>query len=133
MKKNIVHVVSFSGGRTSAYLVHLMEERRKKENLTVKYLFMDTGAEHPKTYEFIKKVVEYFDIDLVCLRTKFNPVLGQKNDYEVISINDICQDLKPWKEMTEKYGTPYNPGGAFCTRAMKTDIYEWYCNEHFGS
>lgn len=39
MKDNIVHVVSFSGGRTSAYLVHLMEERRKKENLTVKYLY----------------------------------------------------------------------------------------------
>lgn len=131
-KNKLVHVVSFSGGRTSAYLVHLMEERRKKENITVKYLFMDTGAEHPETYEFIKNVVKHFKIELVCLRTKFNPILGQKNDYEIIPIENIRQDLKPWKGMTEKYGTPYNPGGAFCTRAMKTDIYEWYCNEKFG-
>ncbi|EPY0932393.1 phosphoadenosine phosphosulfate reductase family protein, partial [Escherichia coli] len=28
----ITHVVSFSGGRTSAYLVHLMEEQRKAGN-----------------------------------------------------------------------------------------------------
>lgn len=25
---SVTHVVSFSGGRTSAYLVHLMEQRR---------------------------------------------------------------------------------------------------------
>jgi 3'-phosphoadenosine 5'-phosphosulfate sulfotransferase (PAPS reductase)/FAD synthetase len=57
------HIVSFSGGRTSAYLVHLMEQKRKKENIEVEYVFMDTGAEHPNTYEFIKKCVEYFDIE----------------------------------------------------------------------
>ncbi|EQC0334612.1 phosphoadenosine phosphosulfate reductase family protein, partial [Escherichia coli] len=38
----ITHVVSFSGGRTSAYLVHLMEEQRKAGN-NVCYIFMDTG------------------------------------------------------------------------------------------
>lgn len=37
----ITHVVSFSGGRTSAYLVHLMEEQRKAGN-NVCYIFMDT-------------------------------------------------------------------------------------------
>ncbi|EKO8531682.1 phosphoadenosine phosphosulfate reductase family protein, partial [Escherichia coli] len=47
------HVVSFSGGRTSAYLVHLMEQRRKAgEN--VHYILMDTGCEHPLTYRFIR-------------------------------------------------------------------------------
>ena len=51
------HVVSFSGGRTSAYLVWLFEQKRKKENINVEYVFCDTGAEHPKTYKFIKDVV----------------------------------------------------------------------------
>ena len=48
-------VVSFSGGRTSAYLVHLMEQRRLSGE-EVHYVYMDTGAEHKGTYEFIKKL-----------------------------------------------------------------------------
>ncbi|MEN6788275.1 hypothetical protein ABFC17_23590 [Klebsiella pneumoniae] len=35
-------VVSFSGGRTSAYLVHLMEAQRKA-GASVHFIFMDTG------------------------------------------------------------------------------------------
>lgn len=132
MKNNIVHVVSFSGGRTSAYLVHLMEERRKKENLTVKYLFMDTGAEHPKTYEFIRNVVDHFGIDLVCLRLKASEKLGIANSYVKMELSELKPDLKGWKEMVVKYSTPYMPQGAFCTRAMKTDLFEWYCNNEFG-
>ncbi|EJN3583877.1 phosphoadenosine phosphosulfate reductase family protein, partial [Escherichia coli] len=55
------HVVSFSGGRTSAYLILLMEQRRKAgEN--VHYIFMDTGCEHPLTYRFIREVVKFWDI-----------------------------------------------------------------------
>ena len=50
------HVVSFSGGLTSAYLVHLKPD--------ADYILMDTGAEHEKTYEFIKRVVKEWDINL---------------------------------------------------------------------
>ncbi|MBD2815963.1 phosphoadenosine phosphosulfate reductase family protein, partial [Xenorhabdus sp. Flor] len=62
----MINVVSFSGGRTSAYLVYLMEQRRKQGE-DVRYVFMDTGAEHPKTYEFIRDLVQHWKIDLVCL------------------------------------------------------------------
>lgn len=57
-----VHVVSFSGGRTSAYMVWLIEKLRNQGFITAKvvYIYLDTGAEHPKTYEFIKKCVENF-------------------------------------------------------------------------
>ena len=52
-KKVIKHIVSFSGGRTSAYLVHLMEKKRIKDGLDVEYVFMDTGAEHKSKFEKI--------------------------------------------------------------------------------
>lgn len=128
----MIHVVSFSGGRTSAYLVHLMEQKRKLEGWDVKYLFMDTGAEHPKTYEFVRNVVNHFGIDLVCLRTKFNPELGKANSFDVINLEDCTNDLKPWKDMLSKYGTPYNPGGAFCTDRMKLVPFKKYCDQNFG-
>lgn len=93
---------------------------------------MDTGAEHPETYEFIKKVVDYFSIDLVCLRLKASRKLGVANSYVKMELSELKPDLKGWKEMVVKYSTLYMPQGAFCTRAMKTDLFEWYCNNEFG-
>ena len=62
------NVVSFSGGRTSAFLVYLMEMERHLYGADVHYVFMDTGAEHPKTYEFVRNLVTRWNIPLVCIR-----------------------------------------------------------------
>lgn len=126
----MINVVSFSGGRTSAHLVHLMEELRVKTGMSVEYLFMDTGAEHPKTYQFIRDVVKHWGIKLTCLRVKINPELGKANSYEVIPLESIGPDLTPWIDITKKYGTPYF-GGAFCTRTMKIEVCERYCKDKF--
>ncbi|MDE9443927.1 phosphoadenosine phosphosulfate reductase family protein [Xenorhabdus bovienii] len=126
----MINVVSFSGGRTSAYLVYLMEQRRKAGE-DVRYVFMDTGAEHPKTYEFIRDLVQHWNIDLVCLRVVINPELGKGNGYEILSLDEITNDLKPWKAMLRKYGTPY-VGGEFCTDRMKLVPFQKYCDEHIG-
>jgi hypothetical protein len=126
------NVVSFSGGRTSAYLVHLMEQRRKEGLIdNVYYVFMDTGAEHPKTYEFIRKCVEHFGIELTCLRALVNPEKGIGVTYQEVSLVDCKPDLQPWKDCTAKYGVPY-VHGAFCTGRMKTDPYDKWCKDKFG-
>ena len=131
MKANIV---SFSGGRTSAYLVHCIEQMRKDGRLQgpVEYIFMDTGAEHPKTYEFIKKCVAHFGIELTCLRARIPLEAGKGSEPVVVSIDDIGPDLKPFREMLAKYSTPYNPGGAFCTDRMKSVPAIKYLNEKYG-
>lgn len=112
------HIVSFSGGRSSRRLVHLVEQLREAGHIAVEYVFMDTGAEHPATYDFIREVVEHYGIDLTCLRAKFGP-LGVGTTYSVIPLEDIRPDLTPWREMVAKYSTPYYPGGAFCTDQLK--------------
>ena len=126
------NVVSFSGGRTSAYLVHLMEQKRKAGEIdNVHYVFMDTGAEHPKTYEFIRNCVKHFDIDLVCLRALVNQEKGIGVTYREVSLDECKPDLQPWRDFTKKYGVPY-VHGAFCTSRMKTDPYDKWCKEKFG-
>ena len=120
-----VDAISFSGGRTSAYLVWLF-----KDNPNARFIYCDTGAEHPKTYEFIKNVVKEFGIDLVCIRAKFNMTLGQGNSYEIVPIESIGYDLSVWSSMMEKYGTPYLHC-AFCTDRMKTTPFIKYCKDHF--
>ncbi|QDP61726.1 MAG: putative uncharacterized nin region protein [Prokaryotic dsDNA virus sp.] len=126
------HVVSFSGGRTSAYLVYLMEQKRKNEGWDVDYVFMDTGAEHPKTYEFVRNVAEHFGIDLKCIKAKVSQEKGVGVVPVETDIDSIGWDMTVWCDMVKKYGVPYNPGGAFCTDRMKTTPYYKYCNEKYG-
>lgn len=122
-------VVSFSGGRTSAYLCKLMIDKFGVEN--VDFIFMDTGGEHPETYEFIRKVNNEFGLNLVCLRGNFHRPLGSGVGYKVVSIDEIKTDLKPFSEMTAKYGVPYI-GGMFCTDRMKLKTFKKYCDEKYG-
>lgn len=119
-------VISFSGGRTSAYLLHLF-----KDDPSAHFVFMDTGAEHPATYQFIKDIVNHWGINLVCLRVVVNPEMGKGGSYKQISLNELKQDLEPWKEMLAKYGAPAFDM-AYCTARMKTEPFEKYCDEKFG-
>lgn len=125
-----INIVSFSGGRTSAYLVHQLDQLRKTAQMDVRYVFMETGAEHPKTYEFIRNVVKHWGINITCLRIVVNPELGKANSYEIIDIDEIGFNLKPWRDICAKYGTPY-VRGAFCTRTMKIEVFERYCCDYF--
>ena len=121
-------VVSFSGGRTSAYLCYLMKEKYGDE---VDFIFMDTGAEHPKTYDFIRNVNNYFNLNLTCLRGDFNQPLGKGHTYRVVDINSIGADLEPYRQMVMKYGTP-TVTSAWCTSRMKEETHDKYCNNMYG-
>lgn len=122
-------VVSFSGGRTSAYLCALMIEKFGREN--VDFIFMDTGFEHPKTYEFIKNANKYFNLNLTCLRGDFSKPLGDGVDYKIVSIDECKTDLIPFLDMMKKYGVPYI-GGMFCTDRMKLQPFKKHCNDTYG-
>jgi len=107
-----------------------MIEKYGREN--VDFVYCDTGAEHPKTYEFIRKVNKNFNLNLTCLRVDVNPELGKGNSYSVIDINDCKPDLEPFKAIMSKYGTPYNPSGGFCSDFMKADPCNKYLNDKYG-
>ena len=120
-------VVNFSGGRTSAYLSSLI----KQLHPDAVFVFMDTGAEHPATYDFVKQCNDYFELNLVCLRADVSMTQGIGVGYRVVDINEIGDDLQPWRDMCAKYSTPYIHG-AFCTDRMKTTPFKKYADDTFG-
>lgn len=125
----MIFYVSFSGGRTSAYLVALFEELKKSHpELDVRYVFMNTGAEHPDTYRFIKDVVSYFKINLNCINVVYDPVLGGSNGYELVDISDIRPDRSIWEGMLKKYGSPA-VNIPFCTARMKTEPFDKFVKD----
>jgi len=109
------HIVSFSGGRTSAYLSWLIKQTYPDAT----FVFMDTGAEHPKTYEFIREVDKRFELNLTCLKTVVHPTMGEGCSFRVVPIEECGYDVAAWRDMVGKYGCPSVGGRAFCTDRMK--------------
>ena len=126
-----IQVVSVSGGRSSGYLVYLMEQKRKQLEWQVEYVFMDTGAEHPNTYQFLKDMVSHWKIKLHCIRTKVNPKKGVGVTYQQVSLDELRPDLKPWAEMLKKYGAP-TIAAPRCTSRMKTEPHDKFCDARWG-
>ena len=58
-------VVSFSGGRTSGFMLrHILDAHGgQPEDLVVS--FQNTGLEHPATYDFIKEVEDRWGVDIL--------------------------------------------------------------------
>lgn len=124
-------VVSFSGGRTSAYLCSLIKERMGDD---VEFIFFNTGGEHPKTYDFIRKCNDQFNLNLTCLEVDINhDGMGKRhtNSYKIVDINSMHCDLAPFIETMAKYGRP-SFGMASCTREMKSKVSKRYLDEKYG-
>lgn len=128
---NLVQVASISGGRTSHYMISVLLEKYGKDK--VKFVYCDTGAEHPKTYEFIKNTGKYFNIEITCLKLFMPKQKGKGAQYRIVPIDTLSQDFEAFRSLMEKYGRPYMPSGKFCTDQMKTQIYKKWCNDTFGS
>lgn len=125
------HVVSFSGGRTSAYLVYLMEQKRINYGWDVSYVFMDTGGEHEATYKFVRDIIKHFGINLICLKAVVDPELGNGIRHKIVNPNDLKFDLSIFKRLVKKYGN-FTTGRPYCTARLKTLVYEDFCNKVFG-
>lgn len=117
-------ITSFSGGLTSACLSKITKD--DKDSV---FLYLDTGAEHPETYNFIRKVNAEFNLNLVCLR----PIVrnGRKSsDYKVVPVSEIGCDLIPITDVMKKYGKP-SFSAASCTREMKKTLADKWRKDNF--
>lgn len=127
MKKQIA---SISGGSTSHFMAKLLIDTYGKENVDLVYC--DTGAEHPKTYSFIKNTESFFEKEITTIRLVMPLEFGKGCDYEVINTKELMQDFVAFKRLMAKYGRPYIPAGKFCTDQMKTQIFRKYCDNKYG-
>ena len=109
-------LVSFSGGRTSAYMSKLMLDKYPREKLV--FVFANTGQEHPKTLEFIQKVDEHFKLALVWVEAVVHSVPKYATTHRIVNFESATRDMSLFKAISYKYGIP-GPGWFHCTRELK--------------
>ena len=111
------HIVSLSGGKDSTALAIYMQ--REYPELPTEYVFCDTGAELPETYEYLdrlesvlgKRIRKLSGLDLLKIRKR-----PGRSAFDVW-LNEVYGGYLP------------NPRSRWCTRVLKIQPFERYIGE----
>lgn len=116
--------ISFSGGRTSAYMTKmLLDHYSDKYDFIV--TFANTGKEHEETLKFINNCDKNFGFNTVWLEADVHHGERKSTGFKVINFETASRNGEPFHEMIKKYGIP-NKAYPHCTRELKLNVMRSY-------
>jgi len=123
--------ISFSGGRTSAFMLHKVLEAHDGDLPEfAKVTFANTGKEMPQTLDFVRDCGERWGVDIAWLeRFARKTKKGEKNklgnenkfayDLKVVDYESASRNGEPFSELIKTIGFAPNPVARFCTAQLK--------------
>lgn len=123
-------LVTFSGGRTSAFMAKYIKERYCNDNLL--FVFANTGKEAEATLEFANKCDKEFGLNLVWLEAEINQDKGIGTSYKIVDFETANRNGLPFKNAIRKYGLP-SKVYRHCTRELKEVPIHKFAKDYFGS
>lgn len=108
--------ISFSGGRTSAYMTKLLIDNYSDQCDFI-VTFANTGMEHPKTLEFVHNCDKHFGFNTVWLEAVVHQGRAAST-HKVVTFETASRKGEPYEAVIGKYGVP-NTAFPYCTREMK--------------
>jgi len=116
-------LVSFSGGKTSAYMSYLLKKNNKQDNLY--FVFANTGQESEESLEFTRKCDEEFNLNLVWVEAVVNAKKGEATSYKTTNFKEAHRGWQLFEDVISKYGIP-NKSYPHCNRELKlAPIHSW--------
>lgn len=121
MKETLV--VTFSGGKTSAYMCWVLIKYFSHLYNFV-FIFANTGQEHEKTLEFVDKVDKWLGLDLVWVEAVIHSE-RKSSTSKIVDFESADRSGRVFEEMILQYGIP-NKAYPHCNRELKLNpIHHW--------
>ena len=109
-------LISFSGGRTSGYMLHQILEANDGLPDRAKVTFANTGREMPETLDFVHECGERWGVPITWLEyTRRNKKVG----FDVVNHNNAARNGEPFKAALEQPKILPNVHRRFCTQELK--------------
>jgi hypothetical protein len=125
-KKNLL--VSFSGGRTSAYMC-MMLKKHCTHLYNFCFVFANTGAEQEDTLRFVNDVDKLLGLGLVWVESE--PAAGRgTTTHRVVTYETAARNGEPFEKVIKKYGVP-SLQARHCTRELKINPIDSFGNVFF--
>lgn len=106
--------ICFSGGRTSAFMLHQILEANGGLPDRVVVSFQNTGREMPQTLDFVQECSERWGVNVVWTEYR-----AQQPMFEVVSHNSASRNGEPFEALIRKRQLLPNPRSRFCTIELK--------------
>ena len=117
-------VVSFSGGRTSAFMLHHILEAHGGQPAGLKVCFQNTGLEHPATYDFIERVADEWGVEIAWTEYCVNE--EGEHDFRVVTPEEASRNGEPFDALIAKRGMLPTPVSRICTVNLKMRTLDRY-------
>lgn len=107
--------IAFSGGRTSAYMLHrIIEANGGIPEDRVKVAFQNTGREMPQTLDFVAEVGRRWNVMVTWLEYRPAPPF-----FEIVGYQGASRDGEPFEALVRKMKYLPNQQARFCTTELK--------------
>lgn len=114
--------IAFSGGRTSAYMLHqILEANNGLPDCSI-VSFQNTGREMPETLDFVQECASRWGVPVVWLEYK-----PTKPWFSVVDRKTASENGKPFDQLIAKRRMLPNIDMRFCTVEMKIKPARRYC------
>ena len=123
-------LVTFSGGRTSAFMAKFLKERYPEREML--FVFANTGKEREETLIFVDKCDKEFQLNLVWLEADVNEEKGKGTAYKIVDFETASRNGEPFESVIKKYGLP-SKLYRHCARELKENPIHKYAKEILGS
>jgi len=107
-------MISFSGGRTSGFLLYKVLEQNKGLPSEAIVLFANTGKEDEATLKFINDCSVNWNVPITWVEYR-NDEIG----FEVVTYETASRNGEPFEQLIRKYNALPNPAQRFCTGQLK--------------
>jgi len=125
MKQNLL--ISFSGGRTSAYMTKFILDNWS-EMFNIIVVFANTGREFEQTLQFVNECDKRWNFNTVWIEAETNPIYKKGVSAKVVNFETASRNGEPFEAMIAKYGLP-NVRMAICTRELKSCAIKAYAKQ----
>ena len=121
--------ISFSGGRTSAFMLHQILEANGTLPDRVQVLFSNTGKEMEETLDFVQECADRWDVQITWLEYDYDgdaKARDGKPTYRVVSHNSASRRGEPFLRVLEHRQFPPNLRSRFCSSELKVRTMKRY-------
>ena len=110
--------ISFSGGKTSAFMTKWLLENKQDEYDEIIVTFANTGQEREETLEFVRDCDSEFGFKTVWLEAVVNQEIGKGTRHKIVTFETASRKGEPFEDFIKKHGIP-NQAFPKCTDELK--------------
>jgi 3'-phosphoadenosine 5'-phosphosulfate sulfotransferase (PAPS reductase)/FAD synthetase len=108
--------ISFSGGRTSAYMLHQILEANGDLPDGCQVVFANTGREMPQTLDFVQECAQRWSVNIVWVEWR-DAVPGER--FKIVSHNSAARNGEPFERLINIRPMLPNQSSRYCTKYLK--------------